>query len=111
MMSNYVIVAYVSFWSWHVHGSHLVYLLKPGVTQTSPLGIALRTPALARPPPLTGGPRLSVPASARALSSLSPAAQWGRPVGADLICACATSLAIPRVPFASPVTRSLVQPR
>jgi TM2 domain-containing membrane protein YozV len=32
MMSNYVIVVYVSFWSWHVHGSHSVYLPKPGVT-------------------------------------------------------------------------------
>jgi hypothetical protein len=26
MMSNYVIAVYVSFWSWHVHGSHSVYL-------------------------------------------------------------------------------------
>jgi hypothetical protein len=32
MMSNYVIVVYVSFYSWHVHGSHSVYLQKPGVT-------------------------------------------------------------------------------
>jgi hypothetical protein len=34
MMSNYVIAVYVSFWSWHVHGSHLVCLLKPGVTDS-----------------------------------------------------------------------------
>jgi hypothetical protein len=33
MMSNYVIDVYVSFWSWHVHGSHSVCLPKPGVTQ------------------------------------------------------------------------------
>jgi hypothetical protein len=33
MMSNYVIAVYVSFWSWHVHGSHSIYLLKPGVTR------------------------------------------------------------------------------
>jgi hypothetical protein len=33
MMSNYVIVVYVSFWSWHVHGSHSVCLPKPGVTR------------------------------------------------------------------------------
>jgi hypothetical protein len=32
MMSNYVIVVYMNCWSWHVHDSHLVYLLKPGVT-------------------------------------------------------------------------------
>jgi hypothetical protein len=32
MMSNYVIAVYVSFWSWHVQGSHLVCLPKPGVT-------------------------------------------------------------------------------
>jgi hypothetical protein len=32
MMSNYVITVYVNFSSWHVHGSHSVYLLKPGVT-------------------------------------------------------------------------------
>jgi hypothetical protein len=32
MMSNYVIVVYVKFWSGHVHGSHLVCLLKSGVT-------------------------------------------------------------------------------
>jgi hypothetical protein len=31
MMSNYVIVVYVNFLSWHVHGSHSVYLPKPGV--------------------------------------------------------------------------------
>jgi hypothetical protein len=28
----YVTVVYVNCWSWHVHGSHSVYLLKPGVT-------------------------------------------------------------------------------
>jgi hypothetical protein len=32
MMSNYVIVVYVNCWNWHVHGSHLVCLLKLGVT-------------------------------------------------------------------------------
>jgi hypothetical protein len=32
MTSNYVIDVYVSFWSWHVHGSHSVCLLKLGVT-------------------------------------------------------------------------------
>jgi hypothetical protein len=31
-MSNYVTVVYVNCWSWHVHGSHSVCLLKPGVT-------------------------------------------------------------------------------
>jgi hypothetical protein len=34
MMSNYVIVVYMSFWSWHVHGSHSVCLPKLGVTLT-----------------------------------------------------------------------------
>jgi hypothetical protein len=32
MMSNYVIVVYMNYSSWHVHGSHLVYLLKLSVT-------------------------------------------------------------------------------
>jgi hypothetical protein len=32
MMSNYVITVYTSFWFWHVHGSHSVCFLKPGVT-------------------------------------------------------------------------------
>jgi hypothetical protein len=32
MMSNYVITVYMSFWSWHIHGSHSVCLPKPGVT-------------------------------------------------------------------------------
>jgi hypothetical protein len=32
MMFNYVIAVYMNFWSWHVHGSHSVYLLKSGVT-------------------------------------------------------------------------------
>jgi hypothetical protein len=31
MMSNYVIVVYVNFLSWYVHGSHSVCLLKPGM--------------------------------------------------------------------------------
>ena len=31
-MSSYVTVVYVNCWSWHVHGSHSVCLLKPGVT-------------------------------------------------------------------------------
>jgi hypothetical protein len=34
MMSSYVTDVYVNCWSWHVHGSHSVCLLKPGVTQT-----------------------------------------------------------------------------
>jgi hypothetical protein len=34
-MSNYVIAIYVSFGSWHVHGSHSVYLPKSGVTVAS----------------------------------------------------------------------------
>jgi hypothetical protein len=29
----YVITMYVNYWSWHVHGSHSVYLLKLGVTR------------------------------------------------------------------------------
>jgi hypothetical protein len=33
----YVIVVYVKFWSWHVHGSHSVYLLKSGVTILHPV--------------------------------------------------------------------------
>ena len=41
MMSNYVIVVYVNFWSWHVHGSHSVYLLKPGVTVAHEEGITI----------------------------------------------------------------------
>jgi hypothetical protein len=32
MMSCYIIVVYVNFLSWHVHGSHLICLIKPGVT-------------------------------------------------------------------------------
>jgi hypothetical protein len=31
MMSGYVTVVYVNCRSWHVHGSHSVCLLKPGV--------------------------------------------------------------------------------
>jgi hypothetical protein len=34
MMSSYVTVVYVNCWSWHVHGSHSVCLLKPGVKAT-----------------------------------------------------------------------------
>jgi hypothetical protein len=34
MISNYVIAMYVNFLSWHVHGSHSVYLIKWGVTPT-----------------------------------------------------------------------------
>ena len=30
----YVTAVYVNNWSWHVHGSHSVCLLKPGVTET-----------------------------------------------------------------------------
>jgi hypothetical protein len=32
----YVTAVYVNNWSWHVHGSHSVCLLKPGVTVTWP---------------------------------------------------------------------------
>jgi hypothetical protein len=32
IMSSYVTAVYVNFLSWHVHGSHSVCLLKPGVT-------------------------------------------------------------------------------
>jgi hypothetical protein len=32
MISSYVTVVYVNCWSWHVHGSHSVCLLKLGVT-------------------------------------------------------------------------------
>jgi hypothetical protein len=35
MMYNYVIVVYVSFWSWHIHGSYLVCLPKSGVTKNN----------------------------------------------------------------------------
>jgi hypothetical protein len=42
MMSSYVIVVYVNCWSWHVHGSHSVCLLKPGVTVAHWLRAALR---------------------------------------------------------------------
>jgi hypothetical protein len=34
MMSSYVTVVYVNCRSWHVHGSHSVCLLKPGVTDS-----------------------------------------------------------------------------
>jgi hypothetical protein len=43
-MSNYVITVYMSFWSWHVHGSHSVCLPKPGVTSRAI--IAARTSCL-----------------------------------------------------------------
>jgi hypothetical protein len=42
MMSHYVIAVYVSFWSWYVHGSHSVYLPKPGVTWTTQNQIKLQ---------------------------------------------------------------------
>jgi hypothetical protein len=32
MMSDYVTAVYMNCRSWHVHGSHSVCLLKPGVT-------------------------------------------------------------------------------
>jgi hypothetical protein len=35
MMSSYVTAVYVNCWSWHVHGSHSVCLVKPGVTRCS----------------------------------------------------------------------------
>jgi hypothetical protein len=34
MMSSYVIDVYVNFWSWHINGSHSVYLPKPGVIRS-----------------------------------------------------------------------------
>jgi hypothetical protein len=34
MMSSYVTAMYVNCRSWHVHGSHSVCLIKPGVTTT-----------------------------------------------------------------------------
>jgi hypothetical protein len=44
MVSNYLIIVYVNFWSWYIHSSHSVYFPKPGVTvyetfsyQTMPL--------------------------------------------------------------------------
>jgi hypothetical protein len=39
MMSGYVTVVYVNCWSWHVHGSHLVCLLKLGVTWVKMINI------------------------------------------------------------------------
>jgi hypothetical protein len=36
MMSSYVTVVYMNCWSWYVHGSHSVCLLKPGVTVDHP---------------------------------------------------------------------------
>jgi hypothetical protein len=36
----YVTAVYVNNWSWHVHGSHSVCLLKPGVTSTVLLHLA-----------------------------------------------------------------------
>jgi hypothetical protein len=36
MMSNYVIVVYMNFWSWHVHGSHSVCLPKSDVIGSNP---------------------------------------------------------------------------
>jgi hypothetical protein len=41
MMSSYVTVVYVNCWSWHVHGSHTVCLLKPGVTAMRGFGRGL----------------------------------------------------------------------
>jgi hypothetical protein len=47
MMSNYVIVVYMSFWSRHVHGSHSIYLLKSGVTKDSHEHVLVRKKAFA----------------------------------------------------------------
>jgi hypothetical protein len=33
-ISSYITAVYVNCWSWHVHGSHSVLLIKPGVTRT-----------------------------------------------------------------------------
>jgi hypothetical protein len=37
MISGYLTVVYVNCWSWHVHGSHSVCLLKSGVTISDPM--------------------------------------------------------------------------
>jgi hypothetical protein len=50
-MSNYVIVVYVSFKSWHVHGSHSIYLPKPSVThEVRPPGLSRQRLQLATQP-------------------------------------------------------------
>jgi hypothetical protein len=53
MMSSYITVVYVNCWSWHIHGSHSICLLKPGVTPLAKLTPPPwpPTPAHARPPP------------------------------------------------------------
>jgi hypothetical protein len=69
------------------------------------------------PPPPPPAPaahdRRSLPVCAsscpRSLPSLSLAAQWGRPVGAKLICARMLSLAVPWATLVSPSTHSVVR--
>jgi hypothetical protein len=39
----YVTAVYVNNWSWHVHGSHAVCLLKPGVTDANLKTLTLNT--------------------------------------------------------------------
>jgi hypothetical protein len=46
MISSYVTVVYVNCWSWHVHGSHSVCLLKPGVTIDHLMMLPLKTSIL-----------------------------------------------------------------
>jgi hypothetical protein len=41
MMSGYITVVYMNCWSWHVHGSHSVCLLKPGVTVANSCALIL----------------------------------------------------------------------
>jgi hypothetical protein len=53
MMSSYVNVVYVNCRSWHVHGSHSVCLLKPGVT--TGLSEVLRTRTSVGGPNILGG--------------------------------------------------------
>jgi hypothetical protein len=43
MMSSSVTAVYVNCWSWHVHGSHSVCLLKSGVTPADCLCVEHRT--------------------------------------------------------------------
>jgi hypothetical protein len=49
----YVTVVYANCWSWHIHGSHSVCLLKPGVTRNSACPVVHQTVrcALRQQPP------------------------------------------------------------
>jgi hypothetical protein len=50
MMSGYVTIVYMNCWSWNVHGSCLVCLLKPGVAEYQPLRQVADRPASGREP-------------------------------------------------------------